>query len=427
MLKKLKKSWNSFTQRMLNPPKWMDLDSDVQNLKDEYKLLKETKSPNSILQNNKIWWFLRMALFMVIVWFLIFWYVETIVLVLGSYLISMIAEWPIQMLRNTKLSKWLSISIVYLFIILFLIFSILFMFPLILSQISWFTTDLANMLVNMQGSLSNMLSAESIRQIARLPEFLQDNMIHFLQTSDSTTIQRLQSILWNIISESRQFVTFVWSFLITALSSIIWLLWEFIIVITLSIMFSVEKDQSIEFISELSWKKLYKTTKLKLQIIYKNLSLRVKHRFILSLFMFISMYATFWILSLFGIDVPYKFELSLALWILDIIPYLWPIFAWALMFVVALWEYSFWVALVVPILVSAINIIENAYIIPMLMNKSLWVSLVLTFIVMVIWLATMWIFGAFLSMPLAVVLATLYQTSIKNINNIDVNRYKDLN
>lgn len=412
------KQWlKNFYARLIQPPQWVDVDDNIQNLKKEYEEI-TTSNKESLMwiQKMRLFWLIWLCIF--IIWWLVIGYVQTIVIVIGSYLISMIVDWPIQQFRRMRLSKWVSILIVYSILILVIILSIIFILPLVIWQISSVTGEAINRLSAAQGSITTFLSVESIRQIEWLPAFAQESIIDFLQSADKSTLQSMQWVIANIISESRQFITIAWWVIFSTFSWLVNVLWEALIILTLSIMFSIEKDRVVDFIWDISWKKYYNISKLKLKIIYQNLSLWFKHRIILSAFMFICMYLSFIILSLFGIDIPYKFELSLILAILDIIPYIGPIIAWAFMFVVAFWEYSFGTAIIIPAIVMIINLIENSYLIPTLMNKSLWVSLVVTFVFMVLWLITMWVFGAFLSVPLSVVVTILYKTSHKNIDTL---------
>ncbi|HCY20760.1 TPA: hypothetical protein DIC40_02715 [Patescibacteria group bacterium] len=98
-----------------------------------------------------------------------------------------------------------------------------------------------------------------------------------------------------------------------------------LIVITLSVLFSIEKVSVMKFIASLGGERKYKYIYIKLEKIYKKLGIWLKSRLLLSLYMAIALYVSLWILELFGISIPNKVSVSLIFGLLDIIPYIGPI------------------------------------------------------------------------------------------------------
>ncbi|HBB03887.1 TPA: hypothetical protein DCZ39_03225 [Patescibacteria group bacterium] len=79
------------------------------------------------------------------------------------------------------------------------------------------------------------------------------------------------------------------------------------IVLTLSVLFSIQKDATMKFIAGLGGEDgKYKFIYMKLERIYKKLGIWLKSQFLLCLFIGLTMYASLWILSMFGIDLPQK-------------------------------------------------------------------------------------------------------------------------
>jgi predicted PurR-regulated permease PerM len=78
------------------------------------------------------------------------------------------------------------------------------------------------------------------------------------------------------------------------------------IVLTLSVLFSIQKDAVMKFIAGLGGEKKYKFVYMKLERIYKKLGIRLKSQLFLCVFMGVTMYVALWILALFGIDLPQK-------------------------------------------------------------------------------------------------------------------------
>ena len=97
---------------------------------------------------------------------------------------------------------------------------------------------------------------------------------------------------------------------------------------------------------------------------------------------------------------------------MEFLPYLWPIL-WALpALLVASISYWFSGFLVVWILFIVIQRIEW-WIIPIVMNKALGVSSLLILISMLFWLKILWIVGAILAIPLAVIVSLLFEDKLK--------------
>ena len=78
------------------------------------------------------------------------------------------------------------------------------------------------------------------------------------------------------------------------------------IVLTLAVLFSIQKDSVMKFIASLGGEKKYKFVYMKLERIYKKLGIRLKSQLFLCVIMGATMYLALWILALFGIDLPQK-------------------------------------------------------------------------------------------------------------------------
>jgi predicted PurR-regulated permease PerM len=103
------------------------------------------------------------------------------------------------------------------------------------------------------------------------------------------------------------------NFAVTFVTGFATFLSKALIVITLSVLFSVEKISVMKFISSLGGEKKYKYIYIKLEKIYKQLGIWLKSRLLLSLFMATTLYVSLWILELFGMSIPNKLSLALIL------------------------------------------------------------------------------------------------------------------
>lgn len=96
------------------------------------------------------------------------------------------------------------------------------------------------------------------------------------------------------------------------------------IVLTLAVLFSIQKDAVMKFIARLGGEKKYKFIYMKLERIYKKLGIWLKSQLFLCIFMGAAMYAALWILALFGIDLPQKGALAGIVAMTEFIPYIGP-------------------------------------------------------------------------------------------------------
>jgi predicted PurR-regulated permease PerM len=125
--------------------------------------------------------------------------------------------------------------------------------------------------------------------------------------------------------------------------------------------------------------------------------------------MALALYISLWVLELFGMSIPNKASLALILWLLDIIPYIWPIVG-SIPAVIA-WLTGFWLWgwIIVWIIATVINMVENNVLIPLLMSKTLWINTVVIFISMILGWMIMWLVGVLLAVPIAAIITLLFE------------------
>ena len=78
------------------------------------------------------------------------------------------------------------------------------------------------------------------------------------------------------------------------------------IVLTLSVLFSIQKSAVMKFISGLWGEKQYKFIYMKLERIYKKLGIWLKSQLLLCFFIGLTLYLSLWIISWLGMDIPQK-------------------------------------------------------------------------------------------------------------------------
>ena len=176
-----------------------------------------------------------------------------------------------------------------------------------------------------------------------------------------------------------------------------------IIVFTLAVFFSIEKNYLISLFVKASHQDQKEKTRKKLNNIYEKLSLRLKARILLSLFVILAMYLAFRILKLFGIVIPNIFSLALISGLLDIVPYVGPLFAFIPIVILALIHNGLRGMLIVGFVFLLVQWLQNNVITPFLMEKQLWINPILILVSALIGAVVMGFWGVVLSVPLAVI------------------------
>ncbi len=397
----------------INPQDQKQLD-EIKKLEQQIQLLQEEekKEKKQIMITNrhfiKFWFFWMVIVFL---WYILFKSLDVLYLILTAYIISIAMEAVIDMFQHLKCKRGVAIGISYVLLSIFLLSWFVLILPLLMNQIS----DIINILLIKINSFNIRLQDEWLVEILKsswfLSHYVQKEIFH--NFSDPTLINDLQQKIQTSISEiAKMRTSYAQTIGNFAVSFVTWfasLLTQALLVITLSILFSIEKVSVMKFIASLGWEKKYKYIYIKLEKIYKKLGIWLKSRLLLSLFMFVTFYIALRILEIFGMSIPSKLSLALIFWLLDIVPYIWPI-VWSIPGVIAgltwfgirwwiiMWVIGWW-----------INMIENNILIPLLMNKTLGINTVVIFISMILGGMIMGFMGIFLAVPIAAIITLLLE------------------
>jgi predicted PurR-regulated permease PerM len=108
-------------------------------------------------------------------------------------------------------------------------------------------------------------------------------------------------------------------------------------------------------------------------------------------------------------NIPQKGSLALIAGITELIPYIWPLLWGAIAVLVAYIHLWITGALVVLAIFILIQRLENNVLIPVLMNRTLWVNPVVIFISMIIGGLIIWFLWVLLAVPIAVIITLLFE------------------
>lgn len=383
------------------------LEKQIQTLQAEEK--KEKKEVMITNRHFIKFWFIGMI--MVFLGYIFFKSLDVLYLILTAYIVSIAMEAVIDMFERFKLNRWLSITITYFLLAVFLLSGVVLIVPFVVNQM----TEIINILLVKMNSIQTMLQTqglvETLKSSGLLSHYVQKEVFH--NFSDPAMVANLQTKL----QESLTQLSSMWSsyaqmfgnFAVNFVTGFASFLTQSLIVITLSVLFSIEKVSVMKFIASLGWEKKYKYIYIKLEKIYKKLGIWLKSRLLLSLYIGLTMYAWLWIMSAFGMDLPSKASLALILGLLDIVPYIGPFFWWVPGFLTWLTGFGIRWGIIVIAVVFIINTIENNILVPLLMNKTLWINTVVIFISMILWGLIMGVVGILLAVPIAAIITLLFE------------------
>ncbi len=348
---------------------------------------------------------------MVFLGFILFKSLDVLYLILTAYIVSIAMEAVVDMFERIKLSRGMAIAIAYFLLVIFLLSGVVLILPFLLNQI----TEIINILLMKINTFNIRLQNEGLIEILKsswlLSQYVQKEIFH--DFSDPTLIADLQAKIQASISQVAKMRTnyaqTLGNFAVTFVTGFASFLTQAWIVITLSVLFSIEKVSVMKFIASLWGEKKYKYIYIKLEKIYKKLGIWLKSRLLLSLYMAVTMYASLWILSAFGLDIPNKASLALIFGLLDIIPYVGPIIGSIPAVIAGLTGFWIWWWVILWVISWLINMIENNVLIPLLMNKTLWINTVVIFISMILWGMIMGLVGVLLAVPIAAIITLLFE------------------
>ena len=359
--------------------------------------------------NKKMIKFWVFWLLIALVWYFSYKVLNIIFLIISAYIVSIIMESLISRMQK-RLNRWLSIFFSYTVLLVVLLGLFIVVIPFLYKQLSeawsiwlWYLSEIQSN-VSENGIYSTVMNSDKI------PDNLKEYFVNV--SSDQWMVTKIQDAVQTNINE----VINLWKksvgqfglFLVNFISWFTWFLINFLLFFVLCILFSIEKDTMTTFLARI-WNNQVELNRLKIQKIYSKLAIWFRSRLFISLLLAIAMWLALVVMGWFGLTIPWKLGLALLAWLLDLIPYIWPILTWILLFVVCILYNPLWVALVVVLILWIVNIVENNIWAPLFMNKSLWISAVLIFISMLIWWLIMWFFGVLLSVPIAVILTIVFQ------------------
>jgi len=359
-------------------------------------------------------WFLFrtwiIILLLIYIWYIASNSLDIIYMIFTAFIISIALE-SLILFFNKILYRSVSIIIAYIILFIFMILWFVILIPFLISHISDIITLLLHKISIWQIQLQNQTLEEFIKSLHLYP-FIENKILVYTNNPEIATKIKdfLTTNVSNIIQTFGGYMKELSSFAINAIWSIFSVISQIVLIFTLAIFFSFEKEKVVYTIATLS-QKPRKTAK-KLKKLYFQLWSWLKWQLLLWIFIWLSVY--FWLITLwlFWFNLEEKWTLALIAWLMEFIPYLWPIL-WSLPSLLV-WTLHFWFSWFLWIWILFIIIQQLEWLlVPVIMNKAVWVNPLMIIIAMLIWMKVLWFVWIILAIPLAVIITLLFEDSLK--------------
>ncbi len=380
------------------------LDKKIETIKDGSPAAQPVFWPKQMFRFRVI------GLLVYYIWTLASQVLDVLYLIITAYIISLAMESVIQFFRAKRIGRGGAIALSYSLLFIFLLSSLIFVVPFMLSQMA----DIVRLILKNIFEFQTLLQANGLEFVVSnnkyLPQFMKDLFVESInnQAFLKSVQMSIQENISQIINVGSSYATDIGNKAVNFLTGFFSALFQIWIVFTLSVFFSIEKEKMIVFLATL-WGSRKSYYQLKIEKLYKKLWFWLKSQFFLSIYIGVMVYIFLWILELFGMSIPSKLSLALISGLTEFIPYIGPTLGAIPAILVASSSYWLLWLLVVSCIYFVIQRTENNILIPALMNRTLWISPVLVFISMLIGWMVLWFLGVVLAVPVAVILSVMFE------------------
>jgi predicted PurR-regulated permease PerM len=340
--------------------------------------------------------------------YLAFQSLDLLYLILAAVLISVAMESLIQV-GARRMPRWLSIGLNYLLLILFMLTGVIIILPFILQQLSSIIGIVITYFYDMGQNINMLWLSGYIESLIWVPTFIKSYILDALRYDTMNIQSTLINNISSLVSTGSDYAKNLWWIALDFVGSFFSVLWQVGLVLTISVLFSLEKESIVRFFVYYTTKNITQVEYMsqKIDLFYTKMWLWLKAQLWLCVMIAVIVYISLLILSLFGMPLPNMWALALMAWFTEFIPYIWPIL-WAIPAVIVAGSvYGIKWFLIVAALYFIIQWLENNVLIPLLMNKSLGVSPLLIFLCVLIWGSVLWFIGILLAVPISVLVTMI--------------------
>ena len=347
-------------------------------------------------------------IFVIYLWFLAYSSLSTLYLIFAALVISIAMEKSILRFMQKLKSRILSSVVAYILLTTFLLGWITIIIPFVGTH-TWDAIRIANGRIQEFQKITQSWWLVWVLNQYRVPKPLQNIILTSVDWWIWNTVSdAITNNISTVLSTSSKYVWDAWSLAVNIVSTAFNWLFQIFFVLTLAVLFSIEKSSIVWLISRFGGK-YEPILHFKLEKAYAQLWAWLKSQLILCWFIWLGSLIWLSALRIFWIQIDSILSLALIAGLMEFIPYLWPIL-WSIPALIVWWltwwrVWFLWVAIVFAI----IQRMENNVLIPRLMSKTLWVSPLLVFICVVLWGTTLWFVWVVLWVPIAVIITILVE------------------
>lgn len=366
------------------------------------------------MQNNYKQFFYKALIVVVlgITAYLIFLIKSFILTLFFAFLLAVLFSPFLNFFNRFRIHDGIGIIIIYLIIISFLILVFFSVLPIFIKQ--------SNILIEIiSGKINYRQNLYENQWISWLPipDFIKNYLWGFINNIDfSTLFDYLKNNFSNI---SKFFTNNIRNITFSSLgffASVAWWIFSLIMIIIFNFFIVLDRKNIKKFFYNIIPQKASSYIQKREKDIVFCFSKWLQGQVILSISMFILTFIGLYIISFFWINIENKIWLSLIVWLMEFIPYIWPILAFipALAITITMWLNA---VIIVIILYFGIQQIEGNFLVPVVMWKTLDLSPFFVLFMMTLWWSLYGIIWIILALPFAAVIQIFVKDYIDYKNN----------
>lgn len=284
--------------------------------------LEHAKSHHRHWDSQSILKFRIVGAFIVYMSYLAFQTLDILYLVGAAFIFSMVMDSPINFFAK-RMPRGAAIFLAYFIMIIIIAGLLFFVLPFLFRQIA----DVINLATSQVSNFKSALELNGLSGIIanydRLPSSIRNYILNSIQDQSlqAQLQQSLQQNISNIVSQGTNYATNIGSFAVNLVGGVFSTIVQTGLVLTLSVLFSIEKDSVINFLSRLSGARSA-ATYIKLQRLYAKLGFRLKGQLIVCGYIALMVFILLNLVGLFGIKIPNTGSLALIAGMTNIFPYI---------------------------------------------------------------------------------------------------------
>lgn len=347
---------------------------------------------------------------LIIISFLVWWYIflqvkDIVVMLFFATFLNILFSPMLNFLNKYRIKDWLGIAIIYFVLILLLLIVFFTIIPIFVEQLA----NLKQFLLTWITEVKNIYNTKWIDWF-NLPWFIKNFIVQFDINSLINSIkENLSSILGFFSGNFKNFLS-NWAGIVFSVTNG---LFTFILTMSFAFFMALERKSIRSF--------FYKIIPTNISIYLEEREDKIvdilfnwfKWQIILSISIFFITLIWLLILRLFWIHITSIFSLALIAWMMEFVPYFWPVLALLPALAIAI-SLGFTEVITIIILYIIIQQLENNLFVPYIMSKTLDVSPFAIFIGMIIGAGLFGIVWILIAVPVVSIIQLFVNDRLEN-------------